>query len=180
MPIPRHLIMTLIGRDRPGLVQRVAKLVHEYDGNWLESRMSHLGGQFAGMLRVEISSDRETELVNALEALDVDGLTVVVSTSGEEEPKGAGLPANLEIVGHDRPGIVRQITRVLAEKNVNVEELDTDCSSAPMSGESLFQARAHLKIPHDCDLSELRFALERIASDLMVECRLDQSGEGTP
>ena len=55
----RLLVMTVIGQDRPGLVESVAALVAENGGNWLESRMSRLGGHFAGILRVEVPGENE-------------------------------------------------------------------------------------------------------------------------
>jgi glycine cleavage system regulatory protein len=78
----------------------------------------------------------------------------------------------LEIVGQDRPGIVRQISHALAMHGVNVEELESDCSSAAMSGETLFKARATLSIPPSCDVTVLRRELEQIASDLIVDISL--------
>src|ERR1044072_596548 len=72
------LVMTVIGNDRPGLVDSVASIVAEHGGNWLESRMSRLGGQFAGIVHVEVPADREQSLTKALKALDARGLSVVV------------------------------------------------------------------------------------------------------
>src|SRR5436190_18090811 len=141
------LVMTVIGTDRPGLVESVAACVAEHEGNWLESSMSRLGGQFAGILRVEVPAEREGALVTALEGLAAKGLHVVVHS--DQSPlafKGARV-SMLEVVGHDRPGIVRQISHTLAVEGVNVEELQTERSSAAMSGESLFKARARLSIP---------------------------------
>ena len=57
----------------------------------------------------------------------------------------------LEIVGQDRPGIVREISHALASFGINVEELQTECASAAMSGETLFKARARLSLPESCD-----------------------------
>jgi glycine cleavage system regulatory protein len=166
------LVMTVIGPDRPGLVESLATLVAEHKGNWLESRMSRLGGQFAGILRVEVPSEREHSLVNSLESLAARGLKVVVHPD-EPKPEGPGARLNqLEIVGQDRPGIVRQISQVLAAYGVNVEELHTECASAAMSGETLFTARAKLSIPEGSNTAELRKKLERIAADLIVDLSL--------
>jgi glycine cleavage system regulatory protein len=163
------LVMTVIGRDRPGLVDAVASLVAEHGGNWLESRMSQLGGQFAGILRVEVAAAQEQSLVNALQRLQSQGLTVVVHSAASPSPQTApGLMA-LDIVGHDRPGIVRQISHALALHEVNVEELNTECVSAPMTGEVLFRAQAKLQIPAACNLEGLRRDLERIAADLIID-----------
>jgi len=166
------LVMTVIGSDRPGLVDTVASLVAEHGGNWLESRMSRLGGQFAGIVHVEVPSERESALAKALKALDARGLTVVVHS---EKPHAAVVRRTniLEIMGQDRPGIVRQISHTLAEAGVNVEELQTECASAAMSGETLFKARAVLSIPDSCDIAKLRQNLEKIAADLIVEISLE-------
>src|SRR5438034_8313740 len=76
------LVMTVIGVDRPGLVQMVAARVADHGGNWLESRMCRLGGQFAGILRVEVANEKRDELVNALRTLEVDGLRVIIHAEG--------------------------------------------------------------------------------------------------
>src|SRR6184192_740477 len=97
------LVMTVIGRDKPGLVDSLASIVAEHGGNWLESRMSRLGGQFAGIVHVEVPADREQTLAKALKALDARGLTVVVH-SGQSQAHDSSRTNILEIVGQDRPG----------------------------------------------------------------------------
>jgi glycine cleavage system regulatory protein len=97
---------------------------------------------------------------------------VVVHPDQGDSAVGAGKFSRLEIVGHDRPGIVREIARALAQQGVNVEELSSECVSAPMSGETLFKAQARLQLPPKCDAATLRRALEKIASDLMVDVSL--------
>lgn len=171
MSIP--LVMTVIGEDRPGLVELVARLVAQHGGNWLESRMCRLGGQFAGILRVRVPRQTQTALTASLEQLGQSGLKVVVSPDADEAVQLRQL-ANLELVGQDRPGIVQQITAALANHRVNVEELTTECVSAPMSGETLFRAAARLSVPSDCDVGGLRRELERIAADLLVELRFGE------
>lgn len=166
------LVMTVIGNDRPGLVDSVASIVAEHGGNWLASRMSRLGGQFAGIVQVDVPSENAQSLTDALKALHARGLTVVVH-SDQPQSVSARQTKILEIVGQDRPGIVRQISHTLAEFGVNVEELHTELSSAAMSGETLFKARAVLNIPASCNVSELRQKLERIAADLIVEISLE-------
>lgn len=167
------LVMTVIGKDRPGLVESVANIVGEHGGNWLESRMSRLGGYFAGIVRVEVAAENEGPLAEALKNLDARGLTVVVH-SDQAETTAARQTNILEIVGQDRPGIVRQISHTLAQFGVNVEELHTECASAAMSGETLFKAQAVLNVPPSCDVSKLREELERIAGDLIVEISLEK------
>jgi glycine cleavage system regulatory protein len=166
------LVMTVIGQDRPGLVESVAALVAEHGGNWLESRMSRLGGHFAGILRVEVPGENESALVAGLKKMESRGLTVVVHPDQFTPAASSARQNVLEIVGQDRPGIVREISHALASFAVNVEELHTECASAAMSGETLFKARARLSIPQSCDVAEIRQTLERIGADLIVEISL--------
>ncbi len=168
----RTLVMTVIGPDRTGLVDSIAGLVTEHGGNWLESRMSRLGGHFAGILRVEVPNEQEHALIDALRKLQSRCLTAVVHSDESKQPPQHARLCVLELVGQDRPGIVRQVSHALASSGVNVEELQTECSSAAMSGETLFKARATLSIPESCDANKVRQQLEKIAEDLIVEISL--------
>ncbi|MGH7995862.1 MAG: glycine cleavage system protein R [Opitutaceae bacterium] len=169
------LLLTVIGADRPGLVQLVAARVDEHGGNWLESRLCRLGGQFAGIVRVEAPAERRDTLVAALRALEREGLRVVAHAEGASAPAsgGRGAPARVEIVGQDRPGILLQISGIFAAHGANVEELTSEVVEAPMTGGSLFQARATVLIPPNANLKVLRADLERIATDLMVDVKLE-------
>ncbi|MHB1307584.1 MAG: glycine cleavage system transcriptional repressor [Limisphaerales bacterium] len=166
------LVMTVIGADRPGIVEALARLVAEHDGNWLDSRMCRLGGKFAGILRVHVPVAGEAALTEALRGLSQRGLIVVVHQDPVARPAPQARLAKVELIGQDRPGIVRQISAALAALGVNFEELETECTSAPMSGETLFRARATLQLPDDCALDALRRELEKIAADLLVEIDL--------
>src|SRR5438094_10605853 len=98
------VVMTVMGRDRPGLVDSLAGLVAEQGGNWLESRMSRLGGQFAGILRVQISAEKEAALIRRLKQLEIAWLTIVVQSDQPHSEESESALSYLQIVGHDRPG----------------------------------------------------------------------------
>ena len=169
------LVMTIIGIDRTGLVESIARLIAEHGGNWLESRMCRLGGEFAGILRAEVPQDREQALVQSLRDLQVHGITVIVRPDQAKPSAGLTKTASLSLVGQDRSGIIHHISAALAHQNINVEELETECSSAPMSGEMIFRAVARLQIPETCVISELREALEEIGSELMVDISFSEN-----
>jgi glycine cleavage system regulatory protein len=173
-----QLVLTLIGRDRPGLVEALAALITKHGGNWEESRMAHLAGKFAGILRVSVPATAASGLAQALAGLEREGLRLVVESS-EPDAKAAGRRLRLELVGNDRAGIVRDISRALATRGVNVDELHTRCEDAPMGGGQLFRADALLRVPAEVGIDDLRAQLEGLADDLMVELSLDAIDERT-
>lgn len=163
------LVMTIIGPDRTGLVESIARAVAEHGGNWLESRMCRLGGEFAGILRVEVPSGSKAALLSALEKLQSNGLQIVVRADQPASGGAAGRQTKLEIIGADHPGIVHEISAALAKAGVNVEELSSELVSAPMSGETLFKAIVRVELPEKCDQAVLKRDLEKIAADLLVD-----------
>ncbi|MDD0973362.1 glycine cleavage system protein R [Pseudomonas fontis] len=166
-----HLVLTVIAPDKAGQVERIAECIAEHNGNWLESRMSRMAGQFAGILKVAVPAESYAELVSALQALGKYEIRVLIAESGIE-PSCTWKPIAMELVGNDRPGIVRDITRLLAEQGVNLERFTTDVRPAPMSSEPLFHADALLAMPLTLSLESLQSKLEALADDLMVELKL--------
>lgn len=173
----RSLVLTIIGPDRPGLVEALSRAIAEQGGNWLESQMARLAGQFAGLLRVEVDADAADGLRAALTACETAGLKIHVIDGDDSE--GDARSVTLEVVGGDRPGIMRQISRVIADKGINVRRLETSRSGAPWSGGALFRAHIALDVPEGEALDALRQDLEAIALDLMVEVRLDAEDDAS-
>jgi len=167
------LVVTVIGNDRPGIVERLSDVVLAAGANWEESRMARLAGKFAGIVHIGVAAATADALASGLRALTSDGLTIVVESSREAQAV-AFRTVRLELVGNDHPGIIRDISRVLAQQHVNIEELETTVSGAPMSGEQLFRARAQLRLPASVTTDSLRGKLEVLAGDLMVDIALDE------
>jgi len=170
MPNSVFLILSVIGDDRPGLVGELSALISAHQGNWLESSMSQLAGKFAGIVKVALQPQQVAALQTALAQLDGLRITAEVSTPTPSSTSKRRMA--LSLVGHDRMGIVREITQALAHQGVNVEKLTTFISTAAMSAESLFNAQALLQLPANLDPQVLTRALEKISDDLMVELNL--------
>jgi glycine cleavage system regulatory protein len=163
------LVLTLIGNDRPGLVEDLARAVSEHGGSWESGRMARLAGCFAGILEVQVPNDRAAELFKVLHGLEGRGLRLVVEDSTGSPRAEEFRALRLELVGQDRPGIIHEISATLASSGVNVVELSTRTSPAPMSGEKLFSASALLHHPLSESVVALRENIEKLAEDLMVE-----------
>jgi glycine cleavage system regulatory protein len=167
------LVLTIIGDDRPGLVDALAAAIAEHGGNWEESRMAHLANKFAGILLVKVPDGKADGLAEALQALSETGLQVTAERSSET-PSPARRTLYLELVGQDHPGIVHDIAHALATRDIGIEDLSTETYSASMAGGTLFEARATLSVPESVASEELRDLLEGLADELMVDISLEQ------
>jgi glycine cleavage system regulatory protein len=173
------LVLTVIGDDRAGLVDALAGPIAAHDGNWDRSHMARLAGKFAGIVVVSVPGERTDALTAELRTLAAQGLldvSVAIASTNAPEPDDDLL--QLRLIGQDRPGIVREVASALARQDVSIEELETSASSAPMSGELLFEATATLRVPAGTDPAEVRAILEAIANELMVD--LDVSERHPP
>jgi len=164
------LVLTFVGDDRPGLVNAISEKIAACGATWLESRSARLAGKFAGILLVSVPDDRAAELQSSLRLLEAAGLHLNVergdSTEAEKPP---GRLLKLDLLGHERPGIVREVTQALTSLGVNIEEFASDLESAPFTGVEMFRARARLRAPDGPSVEDLRKALERLAGEIMVD-----------
>lgn len=167
-----QLLVSLVGSDREGLVQEISTVVAEHDGNWLESQLARLGGSFAGVALVDVPDERIDEFTGAAEALT--DLQVRVTPAGEDQ-SGPSTPVVVHLVGNDRHGIVREITRALATQKISIDEMTTSTRPAPMADTTLFEATARLRVPQHVAMADVRRALEAVAADLMVDLDLDET-----
>jgi glycine cleavage system regulatory protein len=159
----------MAGPDRPGLVKALSETISEANGNWEGSRMAQFAGHFAGVVHVVVSATHADQLKQSLNDLAGDGMLIsVIEGNGASEIPAGGEAVALEVVGQDRTGIVSRISRVLAGLGVNVDELTTECSSAPMSGERLFEANAVIAMPDGVTAEQVQAEIEDIDHDLAV------------
>jgi glycine cleavage system regulatory protein len=177
-----RLVLTVIGDDRAGLVSALADVVSAHDGNWEQSQMTELAGKFAGIVVVAVPDARRDELGTALRALD--GFLEVAAHPGADTAAdasaGAGAGAaptrrlTLDLLGNDRPGIVREVSSVLSRHHLSIETITTGTREAPMAGGLLFEAHVVVDVPAATDLADLRADLERLATELLVDLDLHE------
>ncbi len=171
-----ELVLTALAEDRPGLVETLADAVARHSGNWIDSDMARLGGEFAGILKVSLPRDQVAAFRADLTALGDQGISVTVRKDSEPQVAG-GRRAHLDIVGRDHAGIVLKVTHVLARHDVNVDQLHTSVFTGSKSGEPMFSAQVEVILPQGLTLASLREELEAIAGDLMVEVEVEELGE---
>ncbi len=169
------LVVTAVGNDQAGLVEALAGVVTNHEGNWDKSQMAGLAGKFVGIVVVTVPDKAVDLFVDDLKSLEMEGLLHITVATIEAVPSTpAPLQLRLELVGQDHPGIVHDISKALAARGVSIEELETGTESAPMAGGRLFRASAVLAAPSGISIADLRGSLEELANELMVDIDLSE------
>ena len=163
-----YLVLTVIADDREGIVEQISQTISHHGGNWMESSMARLAGKFAGILMVEVEPAKHADLEQALGELSVHGIKIIVVQSAPSAEKEAEVSC-IEIVANDRPGIVGEISALLASHSVSLISLETFCESTPMSAGMMFYAHTYLQLPSGMTGDQLTDILESLSDDLMVE-----------
>ncbi len=161
----KHLVISVIGQDTPGLVDTLSNIVLQHHGNWLGSSLTQLAGQFAGILQISIEEQHEAELISALNAQSSFRIHVV---DGAESPDAEQV-ISLTISGNDRRGIVNQVSHLLGQNGINISKLKTETQSAPNWGYPLFYAYFQLEVTSSFDIDDMQSQLEQLADDLTVD-----------
>jgi len=166
-------VITAVGSDRVGIVDDVTNAFVDQKCNIEESRMAVLGGEFAMILLV---SGEPAALVRLRERIDATGddlgLTITVkSTSSPDAPSGAR-PYLLESISLDEPGIVHSITSLLRRFQINIEDLETDTTSAPWTGAPMFVMKSRISVPATVSIVELREEIERLAEERDLDIKM--------
>jgi len=169
-----YLIVTITSPDRPGIVDAISDAVIAHGANWETSRMVRLGGVFAGIIQLKVDRSRADELRNTLSGLSDENTTVLVNASDQADPYEGFLPLKLMLTSADHEGIVHSFAHFLAEQGVNVDELDTSVSNAPLGGGPLFNAVFDLKCPPGLDFAALEEKLQDLASSEAVDVKLEK------
>lgn len=168
------IVLTILADDQPGIIQTVSNVLHKHGGSWTHSSMSSLAGQFAGILLASVPSENTSACQQELHALESQGLRIISHISRQPAATEEASVFVLDLVGNDRQGIVHDITTVLSNHNVNVQNLETLVEAASMGGAELFRAHAALVVPVSTDIDALESELENIANDLMVDISFEK------
>lgn len=171
-PTTTSLVVSIVGTDRHGIVSSLAERAQRYGANWAASRMTRVAGEFAGMVHLEVPRENADALTNALRQLESSGLQVIIARS-----EGASVPdtmrvVELELVGDDRVGIVGRLTKILADRGISIENLNTGIVGG--ADKQIFKIGAQLLVPAKVAMDELRRELDSLAQEMVVDIALGE------
>ncbi|MBN1217930.1 MAG: transcriptional regulator [Anaerolineae bacterium] len=169
-----YLVVTVVGPDRRGIVEKISAVVLDYQANIEESKMARLGGEFAVIMLLTLPGEKEEALLTGLDRLKEYGLTVIsrpTNLSRLERFQGY-IPYEISVFGADHEGIVHRVAHYITVERMNIEKLDTQVSQAPVTGTPLFSMQATVQAPPDLTIGQLRQKLAELGDELCVDIEI--------
>ena len=167
----QYFVITIIGPDRRGLVAKITEEIVTNNANIEESHMARLGGEFAVIMLLAIDDNNTVELMAGLDKLNSDTIKVFVKETDLSRLKifEGFVPYEISVIGADHEGIVHHVAEYLAELRIQVDEMETHVSQAPVTGARLFSMFAEVQAPPELTLKTLRQKMEDVGDQLGVD-----------
>ncbi len=151
------LVITALGEDKPGIVDKLTQTVVDCSCNVIDSRMSVLGGEFAVILMVSGKWNELAKLEDSLApASEPLGLTITCKRTEPGKPATDLMPYNVDVISIDQPGIVHKLARFFSAREINIQELNTTQYAAAHTGTPMFALQLTANIPASLHIAGLR------------------------
>ncbi|MBI4862762.1 MAG: hypothetical protein HY815_21245 [Candidatus Riflebacteria bacterium] len=173
-----QVLITVVGRDRPGIVEKISGNIVECGGNVEQSRMARLGGEFAAFLLVSVAEAGVDKLSRALETHGSAELVVTTRLASSHRPAEGAVPHTLTVRGADHEGIIHDFGALMARRGINIAEMTTSVDPSPVSGTPMFSMRATVEVPTSIPVKDLRQWIDDLADELAVDAELKVQGPG--
>jgi len=167
-----HFAVTVISKDRPGIVADITEVLYRLGCNIEDSSCTMLGGDFAIILIV--SHERpftKSRLLDEFRSLhEKTGLVTHVRVLAEDEicgEKGEGELCLVSVYGSDQPGIVYRVTRALADRRVNITDLNTRLIGT--KEEPVYVLMLEAILPQEMSVVDVAVLLDNLKKELKVE-----------
>jgi glycine cleavage system transcriptional repressor len=173
MPDKGHLILTAVGPDQVGLVEKISQFIVQHGCNIEDSKMAVFCGEFAVIILTTGESGTLVKVANAYHELEIQtGLTISIKTPSNRKATESFLPYRLTASCMDHPGIVHKVSQVLSRHGVNIESMETKTYAAPVSGTPIFRLEAVVSIPSKTNINALRERFTEIQREENIDIEL--------
>jgi glycine cleavage system transcriptional repressor len=174
-----HLILTAVGPDQVGLVEKISEFIARHSSNIEDSKMAVFCGEFALIILISGDGGNLHKIANHYRELEIEtGLAIAIKTPTSRKPAESFLPYTLTASCMDHPGIVYQISGILSSLGINIESMETKTYAAPVSGTPIFRLEANISIPTRININSLRerFAAIQKEENIDIELSLVHGG----
>ena len=173
MPDKDNLILTAVGPDQVGLVEKISQFIVERGCNIEDSKMAVFCGEFALILLISGDAGSLLKVANAYHELGIlTGLNISVRKPAAKKTPGQSLPYRFTASCLDHPGVVHRLSGLLSQLNINIESMETKTYLAPVSGTPIFRMKALLSVPPGLNISRLRQQLDEIEREENIDIDL--------
>jgi glycine cleavage system transcriptional repressor len=168
-----HLILTAIGPDQVGLVQKISEFISRHGCNIEDSKMAVFCGEFAVIVLISGDGGKLVKIARDYREIETEsGLSISIKTPSTRKPADSFLPYKLTASCMDHPGIVYQLSAILSGMGVNIESMETKTYAAPVSGTPIFQLEADLSVPTRTNIGVLRERFAQIQKEENIDVDL--------
>jgi len=168
-----HLILTAIGPDQVGLVEKIAEFISRHGCNIEDSKMAVFCGEFAVIVLISGNGVNLVKVGRDYREIETEtGLAISIKTPVTRAAPGAFLPYKLTASCMDHPGIVYQISAVLSSVGINIESMETKTYAAPISGTPIFQLEAEIAVTARTNINQLRARFAEIQREENIDIDL--------
>lgn len=172
----KYLVISAVGRDRPGIVHDLSKVVLDCGGNVEDSRMTVLGGEFALIVLVSGHWSAIAKLEHQLPMLEKKlELTLVAKHTEPRTARTNMVPYVVDVITMDHPGIVHEVADFFAARNINIEEMSTWTYPAAHTGTAMFSMNMTVSIPSDLNIGRLRQEFTEFCDALNLDATIEPS-----
>ena len=168
-----ELVLTIIGRDRAGVVASLADVVRFHEGNWKRSELAEISGTFAGVVVVEVDDDRVDELLTNLLILRSQGLHVTAEQIAEPIATPGADEVRLRLTGDDTPGVVHEISTAISDAGISISRLGTVTDLPGTNGGKGFEIIVQLAVPVGVDVDAVLDSFGEIAVRLGIALNVE-------
>lgn len=172
---PQNSILTVIGKDRPGIIAAVTEVLFRRGCNLEDVSMTILEGELSMMMVVSLPAKKKRGIEKGFTDLKKKGLTFFWKDLHGKLVRGESRKKNhklylISAAGEDRTGIVYRVSRTLAEFGMNITDLNSKIldSGRRTSYVMMLEAEAVKSFP----LKKLERSIERLGKELAIEIKM--------
>lgn len=169
-----YLVISAIGKDKPGIVNEISAVILNNQCNIDDSRMTVLGGEFALILLVSGNWNAINKLEELIPALALQsGMTIICKRTEPRDIKQDRIPYLVEVISIDHPGIVSAIAEFFSARNINIEDMNTSSYAAAHTGTKMFSVNMTISIPSSLHLGDLREQFTEFCDSLNLDAFME-------
>jgi glycine cleavage system transcriptional repressor len=170
----KHLVISALGKDRPGIVNQLSRVVLDAGCNIEDSRMTVLGGEFALILLVSGVWNAVAKLESQLKAIEARLELIIVARATESRPvRPDRMPYVVDVVAMDHPGIVNEVAGFFSSREINIEDLNTWTYAAAHTGTPMFSMNMTISVPARYSIGQLRDEFTRFCDEINLDATLE-------